>query len=168
MHLAPINPNKRPQNALKTDFYKQSKKAIAPKSRKWAIFVSWWTMRKESPGKPRTATKSHRGTQPNLPTFYPLISKILLLLPFLVSENPEETPDHLKGFLIFATFQPILPSFVAISVLRSCRSCADAISRSGPRGRKERQPFATVAGGPDAPEGIQDRGTEAQHHPTKR
>ena len=51
----------------------------------------------------------------------------LYFRPVWVSENPEETPKHPKEFLIFATFQPIL------------------------------SPFAPVAGGPDAPEGIEDR-----------
>ena len=62
-----------------------------------------------------------------------------------------------------------MPSFGAISVLRSCRSCADAISQSGPRGRKERQPLCPCCQVLRLPRGPrQDRGREATHHPTKR
>ena len=114
---------------------------------------------------------------PICPPFQPLIQKYISFCPVEVSQIPEETQSHSKEFFIFAPFQPILPSFGAIEVLRSCRSCADAISQSGPRGGKERQPLypcCQVLGssGPQASEGIEagnpDRGREAQHHPTKR
>lgn len=50
-----------------------------------------------------------------MPTFYPLFPNVSLLLPFLVSENPEETPNPLKKILIFAPFQPILSRFALLS-----------------------------------------------------
>ena len=78
---------------------------------------------------------------PICPPFKPQIQKYISFCPVEVSQNPDKTPKHSKEILIFAPFQPLLPSFGAISVLRSCRSCADAISLSGPRGRKERQPL---------------------------
>ena len=94
-----------------------------------------------APNKPQEPPRNAASEAHNLPPFAPQIQKYLKFCPVEVSQNPDKTPKHSKEILIFAPFQPLLPSFGAISVLRSCRSCADAISLSGPRGRKERQPL---------------------------
>lgn len=69
----------------------------------------------------------------------PSIQKYIKFCPLWVSQNTEKTPKHLKKILIFAPFQPVLSRFAP--VVRSSGS---------PR------------------ESRQDRGREAQHHPTKR
>ena len=93
-------------------------------------------------GSPEQLPRATEERSPICPPFAPCFQMFLYFCPLWVSENPEETPMPLKKCFTFAPFQPIL-----------CR-------------------FAPVVGGPDAPEGIQDRkpdrGTEALHHPTKR
>ena len=100
-------------------------------------------MRAEAPNSPQTSPKSLRGTQPRKPTicppFAPCFQMFFYFCPVEVSQNPEKTQSHPKEFFIFAPFQPILVPF------------APVVRSSGPQ-RESRQ----------------DRGREAQHHPTKR
>ena len=63
-----------------------------------------------SPEPPRNAATE----APEILPFCHSIPKILLLLPFLVSEIPDKTPTPLKEFFIFAPFQPILPPFAPV------------------------------------------------------
>ena len=94
-----------------------------------------------SPKGPEEALKTTEERSHNLPPFAPQFQKYISFCPVEVSQNPDKTQSPCKKILIFAPFQPFLPSFGAISVLGSCRSCADAVCQSGPRGRKERQPL---------------------------
>ena len=67
---------------------------------------------------------------------------------------------------------PLFSPFCPHSGLSRCSGPAGVVPRLLANQDREEgrngSPVAPVAGGPDAPEGIKDRGTETLHHPTKR
>lgn len=110
-------------------------------------------------------TKAH-----NLPTLQALNSKIYQFCPLWVSENPEETPKHLKENLIFAPFQPISATFKLFEVLPIVQSRPDAPSPALSSRMQERKPTRKEGQGTrEREEGKgKGKGKREAHKPTKR
>ena len=81
------------------------------------------------PKEPDISPKEHRGTQPRkphiCPPFAPCFQMFLYFCPLWVSQNTEETLDHLKRYFTFAPFQPISAPFAPVRSAPIVQGCPD-------------------------------------------
>ena len=129
---------------------------------------------REAPNKPQ---EPPRNAAQFAHLFSPKFKNILVFAPLRYRKFPRKHQSTPKNSL----FLPLFSLFRPYSGLSRCSGPAGVVPRLLANQDREEgrngSPFAPVAGGPDAPEGIeagpkagsrQDRGREATHHPTKR